>query len=239
MSDEFLGTTSAQAAEVSTPAAEAPKVTAESKPEYTEFLAAITNPEGQQKYRTVADALIGAAKAQEHIQRIEAENAELRSVAKKVDTLEQVLLNLEQGKPVQTIQAVPAVEDQEKIVLSVLEKQRAAEAAKANREQVLNALKERYGDKVNEALTQKANDLGLSVAELGALAARSPKAVLDYFKAEGKGTPTVQSTVNTQALSPQPTEVKTPENIMWGASTREVVDFFRQVKEDVNRQLGI
>lgn len=239
MSDEFLGTTNTQSAEVGTPAAEAPKVVVESKAEYTEFLQAITNPEGQQKYKTVADALIGAAKAQEHIQRIEQENAELRSVAKKVETLEQVLLNLEQGKPVQTVQVVPQIEDQEKLVLSVLEKQRAAEAAKANREQVLSALKERYGDKVNEALTQKANDLGLSVAELGQLASRSPKAVLDYFRTEVKGTPAVPSTVNTQALSPQPTEVKTPDNIMWGANTKDVVNFFRQVKEDVNRQLGI
>jgi len=102
----------------------------------------------------------------------------------------------------------------------------------------LNALREKFGDKTNEVLSAKANDLGLSVMELGALAARSPKAVLGYFDTK-QVTPSVQSTVNTQALSPKQTEVKAPDNIMWGASTKDVVGFFRQVKEEVNKELGL
>lgn len=236
MSDEFMGKTEAQAAESSSPALEATAVEA-GKPEYSEFLQAITNPEGKQKYRTVADALIGAAKAQEHIQRIEAENAELRTVAKKVDTMEQLLQRLEVGKGADST-PIPKVEDQEKLVLSVLEKQKAVEREQANREAVLSSLKEKFGDKVNDVLTSKANDLGLSVAELGALAARSPKAVLGYFDTKPVS-PSVQGTVNTQALQPQAGEVKAPNNIMWGASTREVTDFFRQVKAEVNKELGL
>jgi hypothetical protein len=236
MSEEFLGKTEAQIAEVSQPATEAPKVEA-GKSEYTEFLQAITNQEGKPKYKTVADALIGAAKAQEHIQRIESENAELRTVAKKVETLEQLLQRLEVGKG--SDQApIPKVEDQEKLVLSVLERQKAVEREQANREAVLKTLQERFGDKTNDALAAKANDIGLSVSELGALAARSPKAVLGYFDTK-QAPPSVQSTVNTQALQPRPTEAKAPENIMWGASTREVTDFFRQVKAEVNKELGL
>jgi hypothetical protein len=236
MSEEFLGTTNAQTAETSQPAVEA-QVKQEGKPEYGEFLQAITNPEGKPKYKTVADALIGAAKAQEHIQRIEAENAELRTVAKKVDTMEQLLQRLEQGKG--SDQApMPKVEDQEQIVLSVLEKREQALRERQNREQVLESLKGKFGDKVQDALQAKANDLGLSVAELGALAARSPKAVLGYFDTRAAA-PSVQSTVNTQALSPKATEAKAPENIMWGASNKDVVGFFRQVKEEVNKELGL
>jgi len=236
MSEEFMGRTEPQAAEGSSPTPEAPMVEA-GKPEYSEFLQAITNQEGKPKYKTVADALIGAAKAQEHIQRIEAENAELRTVAKKVETMEQLLQRLEVGKGADHT-PIPKVEDQEKLVLSVLEKQKAAEREQANRETVLNSLKEKFGDKVNDVLTNKANDLGLSVAELGALAARSPKAVLGYFDSKPVA-PSVQSTVNTQALQPRSGELKAPDNIMWGASTREVTDFFRQIKTEVNKELGL
>lgn len=237
MSEEFLGSTTAQPAETSQPVVEAQVVKQEGKAEYGEFLQAITNPEGKPKYKTVADALIGAAKAQEHIQRIEAENAELRTVAKKVETMEQLLQRLEQGKGSDQT-PIPKVEDQEQIVLSVLEKREQALRERQNREQVLESLKGKFGDKVQDVLQAKANELGLSVAEMGALAARSPKAVLGYFDTKALA-PSVQSTVNTQALSPKPTEVKAPENIMWGASTKDVVGFFRQVKEEVNKELGL
>jgi hypothetical protein len=236
MSDEFMGTTNTQTAETSQPAVEAPRVEA-TKSDYSEFLQAITNQEGKPKYKTVADALIGAAKAQEHIQRIESENSELRTVAKKVDTMEQLLQRLEVGKGSDQSPS-PKVEDQEKLVLSVLEKQRAMEREQANRQTVLNTLREKFGDKTDEVLSTKANDLGLSVMELGALAARSPKAVLGYFDTK-QVSPSVQSTVNTQALSPRTTEVKAPDNIMWGASNKDVVGFFRQVKEEVNKELGL
>lgn len=237
MSEEFLGTTNTQPAETSQPAVEAQAVKQEGKAEYGEFLQAITNPEGKPKYKTVADALIGAAKAQEHIQRIEAENAELRTVAKKVETMEQLLQRLEQGKGSDPA-PMPKVEDQEQIVLSVLEKREQALRERQNREQVLESLKGKFGDKVQDVLQAKANDLGLSVAELGALAARSPKAVLGYFDAKSV-TPSVQSTVNTQALQPRSGDLKAPENIMWGASTREVTDFFRQIRTEVNKELGL
>lgn len=237
MSDEFMGTTNTQSAEVSVPATEAQAVKAESKAEYTEFLQAITNPEGKPKYKTVADALIGAAKAQEHIQRIETENAELRGVAKKVDTMEQLLQRLEQGKGSDQ-SPIPKIEDQEQMVLSVLERRDHALRERQNKEQVLESLKGKFGDKVQDVLQAKANDLGLSVADLGALAARSPKAVLGYFDSRNVA-PSVQSTVNTQALTPRQTEALAPDNIMWGASNKDVMGFFRQVKEEVNKEFGL
>lgn len=237
MSDEFMGSTN-PSAETSQPATEATKVSAETKSDYSEFLEAITNSEGKPKYKSVPDALLGAAKAQEHIARLEQENASLRGVAQKVDTLEQVLARLETGKGSDNSLA-PKVEDQEKLVLSVLERREAANREEGNRKTVLNALKEKFGDKTNDALAQKANDLGMSVADLGALAARSPKAVLEYFKVESKGTPNVQGTVNTEALRPVQGEVKAPDNIMWGAKTSEVVDFWKQIKADVNKTLGV
>jgi hypothetical protein len=238
MSEEFMGVTPPSTAEGSSPTPEAPKVEAKKNTDYSEFLEAITNSEGKPKYKSVPDALLGAAKAQEHIARIEQENANLRGIAQKVETLEQVLARLETGKPADQ-PVMPKVEDQESLVLSVLEKREAALRETQNRNAVLDSLKEKYGDKVSEILTAKANDLGLSVADLGAMAAKSPKAVLSYFQVEAKGTPAVQGTVNPQALQPKSDGIKTPENIMWGASTKDVVGFFRQIKAEVNKELGI
>jgi hypothetical protein len=235
MSEEFMGSTGTQTA--STEQVQATEVKAETKSEYTDFLEAITNQEGKPKYKTVADALIGAAKAQEHIQRIEQENASLREVAQKVSTMEQVLLNLDKQKGADQLH-MPGIEDQEKLIVSVLEKQKMAEKALANKQFVLENIQKRFGDKSEEVLKQKANDLGLSVSELGALASRSPQAVLEFFKTEQKGTPTVTGTVNTQALQPN-YEQKTPENILWGASNKEVIDFWKQIKTDVTRDLGL
>jgi len=233
MSEAFLGATAPVTPEGGSPAPEGNPVV-QGNPEYTEFLQAITNQEGKPKYKTVADALIGAAKAQEHIARIEQENSELRGVAKKVETIEQVLQRLEMGKGNDT--PAPRIEDSEKLVLSVIERHKAAEREQANKLAVLTELKSKFGDKTDDALSAKANELGLSVQELGALAARSPKAVLSYFGAESKSTPAVHSTVNTQALKPNEQQVGAPGDL---SSTKELVNYWRSVKAEVNKSLGL
>ena len=239
MSDEFLGADQApKSEEQSPPASTSKEVKAEAKSDYSEFLDAITNAEGKPKYKTVADALLGAAKAQEHIARIEQENADLRGVAKKVETMEQLLQRLETGKTGDP-PAQPKIEDQESQILSVLEKREAANKERANRQSVLDSLRTKFGDKAEAVLKAKADDLGLSLSDLGNLAARSPKAVLGYFNSEVKGTPSVLGTVNTDALVPKPADGAAPANMLWGASHKEQIAYMRQIKESVNRELGL
>jgi len=215
-----------------------PKPEGMSKTDYAELLEAITNQEGKPKYKSVSDALIGAAKAQEHIARLEAENAEFRANFTKAKTGEELLKELESERK-RADQPVPKVEDQESMILSVLEKREAALREKGNREAVLSTLKNKYGDKLESALQSKAEDLGLTVAELGSLAARSPKAVLAYFDAKATGTPTVKGTVNTEALQPVQKGPTVPENIMWGASTQDRINLLREIRADVEKQLGL
>lgn len=56
----------------------------------------------------------------------------------------------------------------------------------SNRQAVSAALQAAYGDQAVQALANKAAELGMTPAELGALAERSPKAVLAYFSIQGK-----------------------------------------------------
>lgn len=237
MSTEFLGGDQpSESVAESQPASAATE--SQAKPEYSEFLQAITNAEGKPKYKTVADALIGAAKAQEHIANLEAENRDLRGLKTKVETMEQVLQRLGESRTADP-QTKPTIEDPESLVETVLDKRERVRAERDNRKQVLSALNSKFGEKTDAMLKTKADELGLTVQELGAMAARSPKAVLTLFNAEVKGTPTVQGTVNTEALTPRSTEVKVPENIMWGANTKQLTDFFKQVKAEVNEKLGL
>ncbi len=241
MSDEFMGDDkSPKQAEGGQPTTDAKSSEGhkEGKSDYSEFLEAITNSEGKPKYKSVPDALLGAAKAQEHIARLESENAEMRGLKTKVDTMEELIARLGEGAKADQ-RAAPKIEDQEKLVLSIMEKRELASREEANRKAVLGVLTEKFGEKTQEALKAKATDLGLSVSELGNLAARSPKAVLSYFQIESKGTPTVRSTVNTEALTSPNEPLKVPDNIMWGAPTGVVTEFFRQIKKEVNKELGL
>ena len=83
MSDEFMrDDKSPKQAEGGQPTTDAKSSEGhkEGKSDYSEFLEAITNSEGKPKYKSVPDALLGAAKAQEHIARLESENAEMRGL---------------------------------------------------------------------------------------------------------------------------------------------------------------
>lgn len=66
----------------------------------------------------------------------------------------------------------------------------------SNRQAVSAALQAAYGDQAVQALANKAQELGMTPAELGALAERSPKAVLAYFNVQGA---TGTSSVNTSS----------------------------------------
>lgn len=232
---DFLG--DPQSAQVETPPVQEPVKQATS--EFSDLLTAITSPDGKPKYNSVQEALRGAAHAQKHIQTLEQENAELKNLSTQVETLKALMQEnlMTQGKADQPV--LPKVEDLENIVRSTLERTKQEEIARTNRQAVLNTLKEKFGDGLDKALETQAQELGLSVAELGALASKSPKAVLKAFNVETKGTPAVQGTVNTQALQPAQTELKAPDNIMWGASHKDVTAFFRQIKQEVNKELGI
>lgn len=232
---EFLG--DPQAAAPVTPEA-APQV-ANATSDFSDILATITNPEGKPKYGTVKDALIGASHAQKHIATLEAENSELKRIAEQVETLKALMQDNLTQQPKADQPAGLKQEDLENLVRNTLNRTQQEEKATANRMSVLNTLKGKFGEKLNEALEKQSQELGLSVAELGALAAKAPNAVLKYFNAESKGTPAVNGTVNTQALTPSTGPVVAPNNIMWGAPTKDVVGFFRQIKEEVNKELGL
>lgn len=226
MSEEFMGDQPSNQ-----PEADQQKAQSGEKSEYSEFLQAIVNEEGKPKYKTVAEALMGNAHAQEHIRRLERENADLRGLETKVKTMEELLQRLEGGK--QADQPRSSVEDVERLVESQLEASLRRRAEQENRRKVLDSIRGKYGDKAEEIMKARATELGLTLSDLGNLAAKSPNSVLAYFSDSKSSSQTVQSSVNTQAISPERKGAELPKNIMQGASTKDVVAYMRSLREEI------
>lgn len=157
--------------------------------DFTNLLGMIVNENGEQKYKTIEDALKGGAHAQAYIAKLAAEKqaleAELnaaRAAQSKEAELERTLQELlaKQGTttaPATTVDPVKP-DDIAALVLKQLEARNAESAAKANQSEVATKLLEVFGAEAEAKYNDAAKELGLTVAELNSMAAKSPKAVL-------------------------------------------------------------
>ena len=160
------------------------------------ILADIRNPNGEQKYRSVQDALYALRHSQEYIPTIKNEVAqkdqeinELRNKLKEVDTLRETVEALTRNQELKTTPSNPI--DEETIAnlvgnqITAIERTRTAQA---NQRDVVESLSAKYGDKAKDVFYEKANQLGLAPEDIEALAARSPQAVKSLFNI-GDATP--------------------------------------------------
>lgn len=151
------------------------------------LLGSIKNERGEVKYKSVEDALVGLRNAQEYIPQLTAklstQEQELKAAqeaAARVVELEktvETLLSKSDGNS--NTQNAPVISKDEivKLVSQTLTEAQKAEQAKANTLEVVNTLKTKYGAEAEKAYNEAATNLGMSVQELNALAARNPKAV--------------------------------------------------------------
>ncbi len=163
------------------------------------------------KYANEEEADKAIAFKEDHISKIELENAELRASAEKAKTIDDVLNRIQdQQTQVQDSFTTTGNEDHQTqdidaLVAKALDEKLSAHSAQAtaetNSQMVVDELTKRYGEKAGEMYQMKAQELDL---DLDSLAASSPKAVLEFFK---ESRPTVgsymASTQNTSQLSSQ------------------------------------
>ena len=147
------------------------------------------------KYKTQDDLAKSVLHKESHIQRIERENAELREAITKngrTERLEEMVAQLlEKNKP--SNESEPAREpvkdsppglteaELEAKLESLLGKKTQEQTRKANLSQVKQKLVETLGSSYSETLSQKADELGLSAAEVDDLASRNPKLFFKTF----------------------------------------------------------
>lgn len=207
---------------------------------YTTLLASIKNERGEQKYRSVEEALKGLQHAQSYIPEVKtelnqtkAELEQIRQALKKQEELERLVNDVASR---QSKQELPSqVLDESKLAelvdsrLSAVEQQRIAQA---NQITVRDSLIKSFGDKAADVFNSKATDLGMTPEELTALAARSPKAVLSMLGVNGSDAhkqstqAPSSSTINTAVLPQRNSLLADKQAFMLkpGATTRDVAE---------------
>lgn len=192
------------------------------------------------KYASVEKALEALGHSQEHIARIEAENAELRGKmqgglsTEEVYAAVQELLEKEKGKTSQP----PSLD--EAGIASLLDRklaEREAATVKArNIDTVKKALRDKFGDKAEEAYINKAKELGIGVNFLNSLAEASAPAALEYFGLKPGAAASINKTtssVNTAALSAAQKPNDPPPRIMQGATTQDMTAAWQRAKKNL------
>lgn len=202
------------------------------------LLGSIKNERGEQKYRDINDAMTALQHSQEFIPTLksqyEAEKAEaqrLREEVARLKTVEETVAALTLNRQEQ--QGTPPVAFDEKQIADLVNRtltQRSEQAtASSNLESVVASLQTAFGADAETKFYDKAKELGMTVAEMNTLAAKSPKAVLSMLGVNGQATPQRQptvttSSVNTSAFQPnQETFVgRNSKTTLIGATTQDL-----------------
>lgn len=214
-----------------------------------DLLLLIKNDKGEPKYKTVEAALEGLMHAQNHIhtlltekQQVEVELNTLRPVASKVSELEKVVDALTRSAPAKVDTPQPkglSEEDVAKLVEQTMTASQQKAIQTQNLASVVNSVKTAFGTDAEKVFYQKAEELGMSQAEVNALAARTPAAVLRMLGIEAKpstaGSGTTVGTINTTSLEPNK-ETKIGRNkktLPIGATHRELMSEAQEAKDMV------
>lgn len=183
------------------------------------------------KYATTEEADKAIAFSQDHIKKIEDENAALRESALKAKTFDDVLESIKNQSSVLDTNSETSEGNHQQVDIDALvekavtEKLSASESrrtAQTNSEEVVSALAAKFGASASEVYAKKAEDLGV---DLDTLSMTSPKAVIELFKESSSSVGNQSGTVNTQTIGKGQTQAGTyqywQDQISSGKITRD------------------
>lgn len=210
-----------------------------------QLLTTIVNENGEQKYKTVEEALKGVPHAQLHIAKIERELAELKDKDNASDKLDELLEAVKQSKvsgEEDNTSPTMKPEDVLSIVQDYFTDTKAAEARQNNIDTVTKVFRDRYGNDASKELYGKADDLGFTRSEINSMIAQNPNAALKVLGVEIKGKPnvdtiTVPGGVNSGSF--QETAPSKPISIMGASKKGALRDAWRESKQRTLKRLGL
>lgn len=217
-------------------------------------LFAIKNERGEPKYTSLSTALDALKHSQEYIPQLKTQNEQysaelerLKAELEKRASLEEQLAKFtttRQPEPAEpTSEPAKAFDENalQDMVQRTLNQERAKTAATQNLSEVRGALVAKFGDKAQEEVANRASALGLSMEQVDAMAATSPKALLQLFNASAPATTSAPQRSSVTLPEDQRQEgVKHPgKSLLRGAKTADVMDFMRKIREEVYRENGI
>lgn len=149
--------------------------------------------------------------SQSFIEQLKKENAELREKQKEQTSLQQLLdkMNtLGSSREDNSIQSSQV--DFRKLMREELTAYEKEKVYKQNKLSVDRALVEKFGDKADQVVSEKAQELGVTIQDLVEFSKKSPALILSYFQIskESKSTSYPQSTVKTSAVANQKPKVE-------------------------------
>lgn len=222
---------------------------------YADLLASIKNERGEQKYDSLEKALEALQHSQSYIPQLKTEaqkhQEELEKVRAELDkraSVEDVVSRLTGNQKPQDTDDTPTEVNQglnektvEELFEQLMQKKQTETAAQENRRKVNDALNQAYGDKVSEVIAEKAKELGITPKEMGEMASQKPGVVLALFNSKApRGASTTTSSINVPPYRQQQEELQRPsKSLLSGASTKEQVEYMRQVKAAVYKQYGV
>lgn len=223
---------------------------------FADQLAAIRNERGEPKYKDLPTALEALKHSQEFIpqlksekERLEQELDQLREELSKRSTVEEVMEKLTATGVKQETQPqeVPQISQEdiikllEQVVPNYITQREEQTKAQQNILTVDKSLKEAFGEKVQEVVLRRSQELGVSPKELEQLSAKSPQMVLQLFdlKPQAKVKPTTSSVNIPPINQPQQGLQKPAKSLLSGASSKEQAEYMRQVREQVYARHGV
>lgn len=157
--------------------------------ELNTLLSAIKNENGEQKYKSLPEALKALQHSQSFIPSLKQEKAQaeaqiqaMKEQLEELASLKDTVTQLAQRQD--TAPTKDIVLDDEKIasvVAAQMERARSEATRKQNQDAVVAALAKKFGDKAGEHFYGKAQEVGLSAEAIQELAATSPAAVLQLM----------------------------------------------------------
>lgn len=218
-----------------------------------DLLGSIRNEQGAPKYRDIPSALDGLKHSQDFIQTLKREKQELE------DQFNRMKVELEKRSSVEDIVQRLASQNSDagktntsglseqqiaEMVNNQLSKHQRVSVETQNLEAVNRTLIERFGERAGETLKAKADELGLTIQELGDLAKKTPKAVLAFFP-QGSIQPQQQSKdqgLNTSGFQGAPATPDVPrpsKSLLAGASSREQAEYMKAIKKHIYEKYGV
>lgn len=218
--------------------------------DFTTLLSTIKNERGEQKYATLADALVGLKNAQEFIPSLQAKQAEkdaeierLRVQAERVQTLEETLAAFTSQQEQRQGTPAPAFDENKlaDLVNRTLTQREQAAVAQQNLASVVSTLQQSFGADAEAKFYGKASEMGMTQQEINALASKNPKAVLAMLgvsnqAAKQPNTTPPPGSFNSSAYTPneQTFVGRNPNQALVGATSDEVRQSFERARKMVD-----
>jgi len=185
---------------------------------FADLLGGIKNERGEPKYKDTAEALNALKHAQDYIPQLkneklqmEQELSTLRAQVEKLKAVEATVERLAANQNNSGNTNQPVFDEQKiaELVTNTLTRREVEALQKANVSSVVNSLQAKFGQEAEKTFYTKAQELGMSAAQMNQLAASSPQAVLQLFGVQGSSVQKVnvpapvQAGVNTAGFQPK------------------------------------